>query len=385
MRLMDTSLIVYIPEGPFLMGTDDASRPERERPLHEVMLSGYWIDQTEVTNAQYRQCVDAGTCPFPTNTRNYDDPRYSSFPVAYVTWEAASGYCDYVGRAMGLDVRLPTEAQWEKAASWDPFALTKRTYPWGEEFPNRDLMRYIESITVFQGAEVGTHPAGASAYGALDMAGNMAEFVFDRSSEDYYSQPEATFDPQGPAEGGGRVIRGGSWAQSASFAVTTRRILVETETNGEEIGFRCATNATTITPDNNVAFTPQEVLGGAQAAVALALAEGAGDITTLNEWQAALISMDAQLESGSYAEVLLEIDRRLQTLEPLVQAETIPEGTALKLRNTLQWIKDQLEVAAETTEPIAEPAEPAPPTPEAPATPEFLAPEQVPPEVEAVG
>ena len=357
LRLQDTQAMVYVPGGPFLMGTTDLSRPERERPQHEVMLSGFWIDKTEVTNAQYRACVELGACPLPVNTRSYDDPRYSNIPVAFITWDGASAYCFYIGTTMGLEVRLPTEAQWEKAASWDPFALTKRTYPWGEEAPSPELLRYNLSFpAVLEGEEVGSYPAGASPYGVLDMAGNMLEFVFDWSSDDYYSSPEATVDPQGPAQGSGRVVRGGSWARADSFALTTRRVVVEEATYGNDIGFRCAANVTTITRENNVAFTPQEALGGAQAAVALALAqaeEGTSQVI-LGDWQAALISLDGQLEAGDDAGVLAEIDLRLEALDALVESGNIPQETALKLSNTLRWVSSQLSVAEE---PVSAPPE----------------------------
>lgn len=358
LRLADTSAMVFVPEGVFLMGTDDPSRPTREGPLHEVVLSGYWIDQTEVTNAQYKLCVESGACPPPQSLTHYNDPRYTNFPVAFVTWDAASAYCEEMSRATGLDVRLPTEAQWEKAASWDPLTETKRPYPWGDEPPNPGLLRYVESFpALLEGEEVGSYPAGASAYGALDMAGNVQEFVFDWSSEDYYGLPEAAVDPQGPAEGSGRVIRGGGWANPAPFASTTRRTVVETTTNGEDIGFRCATNAVTLSPENNVAFTPQEALGGAQAAVALALAQGEGSDAVLSDWQAALIAMDAQLEAGNNAEVLLDINSRLDTLDVLVETDNLPAATAVKLRNTLNWVRSQLATGAAPTDETPVPAE----------------------------
>jgi hypothetical protein len=184
----------------------------------------------------------------------------------------------------------------------------------------------------------------------------MLEFVFDWSSDDYYSSPEATVDPQGPAQGSGRVVRGGSWARADSFALTTRRVVVEEATYGNDIGFRCAANVTTITSENNVAFTPQEALGGAQAAVALALAqaeEGTSQVI-LGDWQAALISLDGQLEAGDDAGVLAEIDLRLEALDALVESGNIPQETALKLSNTLRWVSSQLSVAEE---PVSAPPE----------------------------
>lgn len=342
LRLVDGSLIVYIPAGEFLMGSDDLSRAARERPQHTVSLSAYWIDLTEVTNTQYRQCVEVGECALPSTTRNYDNPAYADFPVVHVTWEDALVYCGYVAGVMGVDTRLPTEAQWEKAASWDPVTGTKFRYPWGDDIPNPTLMRYVESAAALQGAAVGTHPAGASPYGVLDMAGNVWEFVYDWSSDDYYSQPEAAIDPQGPETGTGRIVRGGSWSRNGSFAIATFRNPVLTTTVGEDIGFRCAVNADILKRENSVAFDPQDAIAGAQAAVALAQSASQGDQVILSEWQAALITMNADLDAGAVADVSAEISARLLALDTQEATGEVPSLTAFKLRVFLNWAQQHM-------------------------------------------
>ena len=147
-------MLVYVPAGEFTMGSDaddalvecqkfrtDCSRDwfTNEEPPHTVYLDAFWIDQTEVTNKQYQACVDAGTCEPPSDTSSYTHPSYygnpefDNYPVIYVNWDKANRYCEVWA---GGD--LPTEAQWEKAAR----GTDERTYPWGNDAPNKDLLNY---------------------------------------------------------------------------------------------------------------------------------------------------------------------------------------------------------------------------------------------------
>ena len=338
-RLADAVVMIYVSEGTFLMGSADLARLGSEQPQHEVMLSGYWIDQTEVTIAQYKLCVDSGQCEPPVDTRNYNNPRYANFPVVYVSWELASNYCASIGASTGLSVSLPSEAQWEKASSWDPFTSTKRLYPWGDTAPNASLLRYVESVASLQGAEVGSHPDGASAYGAMDMAGNVWELVYDWYASDYYSLPLTTPDPQGPADGDRRIVRGGAWGWDGASAISTFRNTVSPEAATEDIGFRCVTNATTLTPQNSIAFSSQEALAGAQAAIALAQTQGEGSELTLDDWQALLITMSAQLDSNNLTELVTLIDTRLEAIDAQVETGGLPPDTAATLRRTLRWVR----------------------------------------------
>jgi len=233
----------FVPGGPFLMGTDDDPLAyPHEKPQHQVTLGPFWIDETEVTNDQYRLCVEAGACEPPIKRTAYDDPDQADHPVVYVTWEQADAYCRWLAEETGWDVHLPTEAQWEKAASWDPATGTKRRYPWGDEDPDPARLNYNGS-GLGRTAPVGSYPAGASPYGALDMAGNVWEWVADWYGQDYYSTPDLPPDPPGPLQGTQRVIRGGSYGFGARQARTTHRDAASPQASGGGLGFRCAVSA----------------------------------------------------------------------------------------------------------------------------------------------
>lgn len=189
-RSTDGSEMVYIPAGEFLMGT---SRYRNEKPEHVVYLDAYWIDRYEVTNAQYRQCIEAGECSGDVEDYPEDD-----YPAVYVTWYEAEAYCIWAGG------RLPTEAEWEKAAR----GIKEQDYPWGDESPNCELANSAgcEGNTM----PVGSYPEGASPYGVMDMAGNVWEWVADWYKNDYYRRSPNS-NPIGPVTGDCKVIRGGSW------------------------------------------------------------------------------------------------------------------------------------------------------------------------------
>jgi serine/threonine protein kinase/formylglycine-generating enzyme required for sulfatase activity len=238
-RAADGMAMYFVPAGPFLMGTDDD--PEafpHERPQHTVILSAYWVDETEVTNAQYRLCVEAGACDPPSIRTFYDDPAWVNDPVVYVTWAKADAYCNWLAVETGWDVHMPTEAQWEKAASWDPIAGVKYRYPWGDDDPTPALLNYQDS-GLGRTTPVGSYPLGASPYGALDMAGNVWEWVADWYGQDYYAVTDGAIDPTGPASGTQHVMRGGSYGYSAHKARTTHRDAGTLRASGAGLGFRC--------------------------------------------------------------------------------------------------------------------------------------------------
>jgi eukaryotic-like serine/threonine-protein kinase len=165
---------ILIPEGTFFMGGMDVYRKNDELPAHEVFISAFWMDQVEVTNGMYKLCVDAGMCRPPAQVRSdnreeyFGNPEFQDFPVVHVTWYDANAYCQWAGR------RLPTEAEWERAARGDD----KRNFPWGDEFPNQYNSNALNLIS--DTWRVGSFPEGASPFGVLDMAGNVWEWVADR-------------------------------------------------------------------------------------------------------------------------------------------------------------------------------------------------------------
>jgi formylglycine-generating enzyme required for sulfatase activity len=221
--------MVYVPAGEFIMGSAQAEVEElvarcvaegngegncrewlgHEIPQHRVHLDAFWIDQTELTNAQYRRCVEAGACWEP---RCWDNPDVSApdQPVVCVSWEDALSYIAWAGG------RLPTEAEWEKAAR----GSDGRVYPWGDEFDVRKV-NFCDGKCALEwkadaddgyawSAPVGSYPEGASPYGALDMAGNVWEWVADWYDAGYYAVSPGR-NPQGPESGHWPLLRGGSF------------------------------------------------------------------------------------------------------------------------------------------------------------------------------
>jgi len=234
---------VAVPSGAFMMGCNealDAACEDNEYPYHEVTLSAFAIGRTEVTAAEYQACVDAGSCSTPQPMNGFGDPcdaGSGNLPAACVNWFQAADYCAWI------DATLPTEAQWEKASR----GTDGRTYPWGEDAPTCTLTN-MSGCSPTGGSdiiEVGSKPAGASPYGALDMSGNVFEWVADWYDAAYYVGSPDT-DPPGPANGTQRVLRSAASnyvdvAQRSAFRGVDFETTSPSDGNGN-IGFRCAYN-----------------------------------------------------------------------------------------------------------------------------------------------
>lgn len=195
----DGMTLLYVPAGEFTMGNDDGSDAE---PANIVYLDAFWIDQTEVTNKQYAFCVTSGACIQPLNMKSpmrssyYGDYQFQNYPVVYVDWYMAKAYCEWTGR------RLPTEAEWEKAAR----GTDGRIYPWGNSPPNDTLLNYNSPNR--DTTQVGKYPNGRSPYDAYDMAGNVWEWVSSLHLPYPYDKAD---ERENLAVYGDRVLRGGAW------------------------------------------------------------------------------------------------------------------------------------------------------------------------------
>ena len=237
----------YIPAGTFHMGGYDVRAAPDEFPAHAVTLDAFWMDQLEVTNAMYQLCVAAGACNMPQSlesqrrTDYYNNVEFKDYPVVYVTWGDANAFCEWAGE------RLPTEAEWERAARGDDL----RTFPWGEDKPDETFANF--NFMVRDTSRVGSYPLGASPFGILDMAGNVAEWTSDFYKSNFYSVSDSTNPIASTSSNFFRVVRGGSLGdaeinirapkRSSVLGSNLNAIPGSKEYLGEfspRIGFRCA-------------------------------------------------------------------------------------------------------------------------------------------------
>jgi len=258
--------MVLVPAGDFLMGSTDedidelfelcsTNIPDCKResledqyPQRVVHLDSFYLDEYEVTNAQYGECVRGGACTEPENITSrsrlsyYGNPEYDQYPVLRVTWHDAQTYCEWAGK------RLPTEAEWEKAAR----GTDARLYPWGNEVPGGSRLNYCDINCPWQPfrdlhgddgykdtSPAGAYPVGASPYGAYDMGGNVWEWVTDWYDADYYVSGPLS-NPTGPSDGSERVIRGGSFENTWHVTSATYRSRAAPHVRADQLGFRCA-------------------------------------------------------------------------------------------------------------------------------------------------
>lgn len=243
---------IFIPAGEFLMGTNDKDAQHflgngvayPEVPEHTIYLDGYWIDKYEVTNARYEICVEEGACTPPwvnfSNTREeyYGNPEFDNYPVIMVDWWQASAYCEWAGG------RLPTEAEWEKAAR----GTDGRKYPWGNDPITGELANFCDKNCTREHANpgfddgyadtapVGSYPNGASPYGVMDMAGNVWEWTSTVPELYPYDPNDGREDPDGYYH----IWRGGPWSNGTWWIRSTLRYKSVPKYWYENLGFRCA-------------------------------------------------------------------------------------------------------------------------------------------------
>lgn len=228
-RILDGAM-VRVDAGPFIRGSaeDDEDARSEEKPQREIGLSAFFIDRTPVTSAAYRKFLLATGRPIDEDWARHNPAEQGDLPVVYVTWQEASDYASWAGK------RLPTEAEWEKAAR----GTDGRTYPWGEEAPDGNHAQFGKK----QRVKVGSFPAGASPYGCLDMSGNVFEWVHDVYDRGFYARAPGN-DPTGPREGTRRVLRGGSFVHEEFALRCATRGRYEPDERRANHGFRCVWSA----------------------------------------------------------------------------------------------------------------------------------------------
>jgi eukaryotic-like serine/threonine-protein kinase len=262
-RPTDGMTMLYIPAGEFEMGSDDGDSDEK--PINTVFLDAFWMDETEVTNKMFAEFLnaegnqseggetwlDAGDSDvlIEKNSSSWRAKSgYGDHPVVEVTWYGARAYCDWAGPSTGSgQVRLPSEAEWEKAARGN---VNGEAYPWGDNFDckqaNADDETKLDDYVVPGGPNCDgydrTAPVGsfsANGYGLYDMSGNVWEWVNDWYDSGYYSNSPGN-NPSGPSSGSYRVLRGGSWYAVGYFLRSADRLWNLPVNSYYYLGFRCS-------------------------------------------------------------------------------------------------------------------------------------------------
>ena len=242
----DPRNMVLVSPGFFIMGSNKSL--EDEAPEHRVYLDSYWIDKFEVSAGKFAEFLNTmdnlkgyyldnkfGTLYY--DGRFHPRPGLENYPINNITWNAADEYCKW------KEKRLPTEAEWEKAAR----GTAAQAYPWGNIPPSDTLARYFQTWTKEENHKVMVPvqalTEGQSPYGLHNMAGNVKEWVDDWYDREYYNEQSEYANPRGPIGGEFKVIRGGSWRDMKGFIYSTFRNSGNPKSRMDDYGFRCAKNA----------------------------------------------------------------------------------------------------------------------------------------------
>ncbi len=220
--------MVLVPVGEFTMGSDKGD--DDEQPIHRVFLDSYYIDKFEVTNGRFAKFVEAIQSEPPWGFDDKETPLlHPDQPVRWVNWMDATGYCLWAGK------RLPTEAEWEKAAR----GTDGRVYPWGNDPPTPAHAVFGLKEGADTVSAIGNRDKGKSPYGVHDLAGNLYEWTSDWYDEQFYSKNPA-INPRGPAEGTAKVQRGGSYVNTPYRLRSSFRTKGDPTEHDPNVGFRCA-------------------------------------------------------------------------------------------------------------------------------------------------
>jgi formylglycine-generating enzyme required for sulfatase activity len=225
----DGAPMMLVPRGEFTMGSNTSFA--HEQPLHRVTLDTFYMDKYEVTVGQYTKFLEATSLAAPPDWNVMNQPPHQNRPVVNVNWWDANSYCRWAGK------RLPTEAEWEKAAR----GTDRRMYPWGNEPLDRLRANYGKEAWDDHAAlaPVGSFEAGQSLYGIHDLAGNVWEWVSNWYDKDYYEKSPSQ-NPNGPEQGATKVLRGGSWYANLGYLKSTYRFSLPPSSRDSDFGFRCA-------------------------------------------------------------------------------------------------------------------------------------------------
>lgn len=234
----DGSELILAPAGTFLRGSLERQGDPDERPQREIHLDAFYIARYPVTNRQHRKFVEQTGHRAP---HFWSDSQFNQDeqPVVGVSWVDTEAYCRWAG------LRLPTEAEWEKAAGWDEEKKLKRWWPWGDTEPDPERANYANNLG--RTTPVGSYPLGASACGCHDLAGNVWEWVQDWYDYSYYENSPAQ-NPTGPERARYKVLRGGSFRRPSGYITTTYRYWYSADFEDVETGFRCAKSALPVSP-----------------------------------------------------------------------------------------------------------------------------------------